>query len=420
VRNLRRRNVNGKRLASLVIAVVIVLISANIMSVSVKADTVEDMRDQYNQLEQESSKISKKLDNLKEKQEEQQAYADALESQIGTTQEQIDSLNSQISTLSAQIAEKEAEIEEKQGEIAERFDLLKKRLRAMYISGRFTDLEILLGAEDFAQYLSQSAMAESVARHDKVLMESIEDDIKKINKDKKAVKKDIALVTESREKLDDKKIQLNSQVKESNAVLVDLGKKEEKAKENYDHTRDSMEDLDAKIKEVLEEARKKKEERPPPPPPPAPPEDNDDNNDENDQGNSDPPPKEEPNPNGFIWPTPGHYQVWSGFGMRGDRMHNGIDISDAGIYGAEIVAAKTGYVVLSEWYYGYGNCVIIDHDEGYSTLYGHCSVLSASVGQYVNQGDVVAYVGSTGDSSGPHLHYEIQVNGIAQDPMNYY
>jgi len=399
---------------------VFTLVSANFMSVPARAETVEDMRDQYNDLEKESSELSEKLADLKDQQEEQEAYADTLQEQIGKTQEQIDSLNTQVNTLSAEIAEKEAEIEEKQTEIEERFDLLKKRLCAMYISGRFTDLEILLGADDFAQYLSQSAMAESVAKHDKELMESIEDDIRQINKDKKAVKKNMKLVEESREKLDDKKIQLNGQMKENQAVLADLGQEADIAKGDLDQTYNSMEDLDAKIKETLEEARKKKEERPPPPPPPTPPEDKTEDPVDDNKGEDPEPPAPQPETDGFIWPTPGHYQVVSGFGWRGERMHNGIDISDGGIYGAEIVATKTGYVVLSEWYYGYGNCVIVDHDDGFSTLYAHCSVLGVGVGQYVNQGDVVAYIGSTGDSSGPHLHYEIHVNGIAQDPMNYY
>ena len=110
----------------------------------------------------------------------------------------------------------------------------------------------------------------------------------------------------------------------------------------------------------------------------------------------------------------------STFGTRWGRLHGGLDISDGGVYGQPIYASASGTVTFSGGdNSGYGNYVIIDHGSGYTTLYGHCSSLVAVTGQYVNQGDLIGYVGSTGNSTGPHLHFEIRLNGEKMDPLGY-
>jgi murein DD-endopeptidase MepM/ murein hydrolase activator NlpD len=123
----------------------------------------------------------------------------------------------------------------------------------------------------------------------------------------------------------------------------------------------------------------------------------------------------EPSAAGFIWPCDG--VVTSGFGMRWGRMHEGIDIGCA--YGAPNRAAAAGTVIYAGWMSGYGNLVVIDHGNGLSTAYGHASSLAVSVGQSVAQGQTVSYVGATGHATGPHLHFEVRVNGVAVDPLAY-
>jgi murein DD-endopeptidase MepM/ murein hydrolase activator NlpD len=122
-----------------------------------------------------------------------------------------------------------------------------------------------------------------------------------------------------------------------------------------------------------------------------------------------------PSASGFIWPVNG--TVVSGFGWRGDRMHEGIDITASS--GTPIWAAAAGTVIWASWRGGYGNCVVVDHGNGLATLYAHASSVLVSVGQSVSQGETVALVGSTGNSSGPHLHFEVRVNGTAVDPLGY-
>jgi murein DD-endopeptidase MepM/ murein hydrolase activator NlpD len=123
----------------------------------------------------------------------------------------------------------------------------------------------------------------------------------------------------------------------------------------------------------------------------------------------------QPSAAGLVWPCDG--VVVSGFGMRWGRMHEGIDIGCA--YGTPNRAAAAGTVIYSGWLGGYGNLVVVDHGNGLSTAYAHASSLLVGVGQSVAQGETVSLVGSTGNSSGPHLHFEVRVNGDAVDPLYY-
>jgi murein DD-endopeptidase MepM/ murein hydrolase activator NlpD len=127
------------------------------------------------------------------------------------------------------------------------------------------------------------------------------------------------------------------------------------------------------------------------------------------------PPDSTPSAAGLIWPVNG--PVTSPFGMRWGRMHEGIDIGVP--YGTPIHAAASGRVVYAGWMSGYGNLVAIDHGRGLSTAYGHQSSIAVSNGQTVSQGQVIGYVGCTGHCFGPHLHFEVRINGTPVDPMGY-
>jgi murein DD-endopeptidase MepM/ murein hydrolase activator NlpD len=122
-----------------------------------------------------------------------------------------------------------------------------------------------------------------------------------------------------------------------------------------------------------------------------------------------------PSSSGFIWPV--NAPITSSFGWRWGRMHEGIDLG-AG-YGSPIHAAASGTIIYCGWEGGYGNLVVIDHGGGIATAYGHQSSIAVSCGQQVSQGQVIGYIGSTGHSTGPHLHFEVRVNGNAVDPLGY-
>jgi murein DD-endopeptidase MepM/ murein hydrolase activator NlpD len=112
-----------------------------------------------------------------------------------------------------------------------------------------------------------------------------------------------------------------------------------------------------------------------------------------------------------------HGVVTSGFGWRWGRMHEGIDIAVGS--GTPVVAAASGIVIVSGWMGGYGNLVVVDHGNGLATAYGHNTSVTVSVGQSVSQGQLIAYSGNTGNSTGPHVHFEIRVGGVAVDPFGY-
>ena len=118
---------------------------------------------------------------------------------------------------------------------------------------------------------------------------------------------------------------------------------------------------------------------------------------------------------GFVWPVQG--VLTSGFGWRWGRMHEGVDIAVAN--GTPVVAAKAGVVIVAGWMGGYGNLVVIDHGGGVATAYGHNTSVTVGVGQQVEQGQLIAYSGSTGHSTGPHVHFEVRINGSPVDPMGY-
>jgi murein DD-endopeptidase MepM/ murein hydrolase activator NlpD len=122
-----------------------------------------------------------------------------------------------------------------------------------------------------------------------------------------------------------------------------------------------------------------------------------------------------PSASGFIWPANG--VLTSGFGWRWGRMHEGIDIAVP--TGTPVVASAAGFVIVAGWVGGYGNLVVVDHGGGIATAYGHNSSFAVGAGQSVAQGHVLAYAGSTGHSTGPHIHFEVRINGSPVDPLGY-
>ena len=118
---------------------------------------------------------------------------------------------------------------------------------------------------------------------------------------------------------------------------------------------------------------------------------------------------------GFVWPV--HGVLTSGFGWRWGRMHEGIDLAVPN--GTPVVASAAGTVIVAGWMGGYGNLVVVDHGNGVATAYGHNTIVAAGVGQSVAQGQLIAYSGNTGNSTGPHVHFEVRINGSPTDPLGY-
>lgn len=380
----------------------IVLCGAILFSVSesvapLRADaakSVSQMQKDKELAQKEKKELQDKIDALKADKTKQLELKEALQKQITNTQKQIALCNEEISSLNDEISEKETEIDAKNKDLDESKELYKQRLRAMYMSGGTNDMQFLLGSSDFADYLAKTELVRSVSEHDNQLMTKIVDTITQIESAKKEVESKKAQQMNTKKTLAATQLDLQKQTAEVNDVIAEINKNQSDAQEDLEEKQKAINTLESDIKKAEQEALK----------------------------NSAP---VKYTGGAFGWPCPGYYGISSGFGTRWGRLHAGIDISGGGITGKPIVAAADGVVLLASFNSGgYGNYVMINHGtnngNAYSTLYGHMTNYIVSAGQSVKKGQTIGYVGSTGRSTGPHLHFEIRVNNSPQNPMNYF
>lgn len=354
----------------------------------------------YSELEDELAQKQAELKKLQAEKADQQKIKNALDAQIDTLQRQIDLCNAEIRDFNKSIADNERLISEKNAEISDSIEAFRKRIRNIYMSGSTAGgLEILLGAESFSDFLVLSEYTSNMSRRDRKLIEKLEETIAQIKKISEENEGLIAKQNEIKETLRVKQAQLDTQVAAVNKIINNLSSE----------AADTQKDIDA-IKKEMQEALK-------------------------------------PSTSGgnqvfadgqFIWPVPGNYGISSYFGSRWGSWHKGLDISNGGIKGKAVVATADGTVYIAKsgcpHNYGksrscgcgggYGNYVAVDHGSyngtNYRTLYGHMSTITVREGQTVKKGQVVGYVGSTGWSTGWHLHYEIIQNYVRVDPMKFY
>lgn len=383
-----------------VIAALVCVCLALITPVSVAALSVSQMQSEINRLEAQSKELQKEINALKSQQADQQKIKDALDKQITNLQAQINVCIDRMNAVEAEIAESERIIEEKNKEIEESKVQFKKRIRAIYMSNTSSNIQILLGAENFSDFLALSELTRDVSARDKRLIDDIIGTISQIRAE---IEKNEARIAEQeaiRKDLDAKQTELEKQAAEVQGVINKINSNKNTLSSNKAAIEKQMDDYMLKIAQQNSGS----------------------------SGSYD--------GSAFKWPVPGFYWIISGFGPRWSRHHSGIDITGSGIYGAKIVASADGTVQdISNYcnHYsvygdscggGWGRYVMIDHGRGsngntYKTLYAHMSRVAVGVGQKVKKGQVIGYVGSTGSSTGPHLHYEVYLNGSRVDPEKY-
>lgn len=407
-----------------------------------KISEAKEKVEQYQAQQDEYDKQIKETEDDIAKEEENQK---AIQKQMDTVQKTIQSLDDYIAELQAnidnlntQIAETQKLVDTKKAEIDTGISNFKKRLRAMYIAGNDSYTSIILGAEDFYDVLMKVELVKRVANHDNKMIDELivikneyEAAEKKLEEQKSAVEKEKATYdkqkkekTKQREKLKKlyaKSAEAQKALEEDKAVYEK--KKSEIAKE--------QEVAEAKWAKLVEEAKKRAEEEAARKAAEAAAASQ---NNDTPSGNTDRTQGGSSTVTGnFAWPVPGFYNITYGVGWRWGAYHAGIDIASSGIRGAQIVASDAGTVVQAENSCphdygksgscgcggGYGRYAIVDHGNGYMTLYGHMENCIVSVGQSVNQGQTLGYVGSTGFSTGAHCHFEVRLNGAAQNPENY-
>ncbi len=393
---------SGKKWArffTVVILAMVLLVTPQIMpTVSASATSLSELQQKQAQLKKQQAEIAAKIKSLKSDKAKQQELKAAYDNQKATIQGQIDVLNQQIAALDSDITQKEAQITAKEASISSNFAKLKDRLHAMYLTGEASNLEIILNAKSIMDLSDKTEAIRAITTHDTHLIDTLKADMASIKTQKAAIEDNRKSVSAARTTLDTKRKELSELSAEAQKIISQISVDESTAEKQNAKLAEERKKADVAINQWYKDYYASH--RSP-----------SDSGGYVSKGN-------------FTWPTPGITRITSYWGDG--RGHTGLDIASAGCSGKPIVAADSGKVIMAAWgnpgtgYGGYGNVVAINHGGGYSTLYGHCSSLAVSAGQFVQKGQVIAYIGSSGKSTGPHLHFEIRVNGVAHNPLNWF
>jgi murein DD-endopeptidase MepM/ murein hydrolase activator NlpD len=367
--------------------VVIVLLAVTILSVfPVSAGgSIADLRYKQKQIEDQIKDIRQKADALKGEKKSIESEIQILDGELRALTLETEKQEIQKQEISMRIAESEQKITELTEEIGKNNELLEDRLRVMYMNGTAGYMEVILNAESLIDALTRADMIQLIVKSDVELLKSI---------------------NEQKLQVEELKIAQETKRHELTAIINDLNIKQNevlvasRSKENY------MASLQNNIEEIQRQEAAMEE--------------------QSKQIEKDIIAAQravEYAGGEMLWPVPGNYEITSPFGGRSHPItgvwsnHGGIDIRAS--YGKPIVAANDGEVIYAGFHYSYGNYVIVDHGGGIATLYGHCSKLLVGKGQAVSKGDTIALIGSTGESTGNHLHFEVRVNGVRKQPMDY-
>ncbi len=387
-----------------------------------------------------SSDIQDELDALEKRADEIDAQKNELQAQIDANDEktvnvvdqraqvdhevtliyqQVQNLNDQLRQYNLLIAEKQAELDDLQAQQNDLLEHYKQRLRAMQEQGDISYWAVIFRANSFSEMLNRISMVEEIAKSDQRMMEEIRTLASDVLSAKETLAAEKVTVEEKKTELAAAEEELEAKRAESEKLLDELIANAELLDadmEKYDAMKNELaEEIAQKEKEYNEkvEAERRAQE-----------EANKNNNGGGSTGGSTG--GGSTGDGSFLYPLPRSCGSWctSPYGYRYHPIsgtytfHSGVDLAAAG--GTPIYASKSGTVTTAAYaQYSWGNYVVINHGDGYSTLYAHMRYYAVSVGEYVNQGDVIGYVGTTGNSNGNHLHFNVYYNGSLQNPFDY-
>lgn len=426
-----KRNTWLKRAAAFVLCAALVLVTG-VFPTRVQAKSLDDLKKDYNELEKEIEANQKKLENIQNQQASNAEKMKLLSSQAEAISSQLDVLNSQLSVLNADIADYDREISALDKKIADAQSKIDKidadisatqekiseRLRATYMAGSSSWIEILLESDSISSLLLRIQLLASVTENDNKLISKLEKQIEELNaakaeldKDKKALEEKRSLLVEKKSELDSKNKTLsskqsayNANYRQISAIMTSLDRSSAEYQQELQRQYRKRAAFERQIDQLVSGGSQGGD------------------NDYYDNGE-------------MLWPVPyKNSYISAGYGYydpEGDgtyTMHPAIDIvvRENGVnvsYGKNIIAAQSGKVLVRGYSDVGGNYITIDHGDGYRTYYGHCSKIIASAGQYVEKGEVIAYIGNTGYVTGPHVHFQVmQVkNGVVNrlNPLNF-
>ncbi len=367
---------------------------------------MDSAQDEISSLEEEKEKVEATLQELEGLKSDAAAYVTELDASLTRLEQELDSLAGQISGKEQEISAAREELEAARATENEQYEAMKLRIRYMYERGKTSFLDLLFEAESVSDLLNRAEYISQISKYDREkLTEYVQakEDIEEKEAVLETEREELLALQESTEArqasvetlLAEKSAQLaqyDSQIAGAESQIseyeADIKAQEEKIKA-----------IEAEMKRREEEARKKAEEAGKTYTPVS-------------LGNI-----------SFIWPCPSSSRITSQFGGRSSPTegastnHQGVDIGASS--GSDILAAASGTVTISTYSVSAGNYIMIDHGGGVSTVYMHCSSLLVSAGEEVTQGQVIGKVGSTGYSTGPHLHFGVRANGAYVNPLQY-
>ena len=353
---------------------------------------IDAMKEEANSLKQQQEEIQDQLDSLAADRENAMARKTLLEQQINATRAEISSIAAQIAKYDELIAQKQTELDEAEAEEQAQYELFCERVRYMEEQGEVSYWSILFSSKDFADLLDNAMMVEEIMDYDNQVMDQLIALREQIEQDKAEL--ETARQEQQDAKAEQEAAQANLQAQESevDALLSQISNQEDELEAREAQLRAASDAATAEIAAAERELAAQI--------------------------------ANVPSESGFLWPLPGRYNLSSLFGSRKHPItgkannHTGIDIPASS--GTSILAAKSGVVTTSTYNNSYGNYVVVSHSDGTSTLYAHMVRRNCSKGDTVSQGQVIGYVGTTGSSTGNHLHFEVRVNGSRVDPINYF
>lgn len=381
-------------LALLMLLPIFSMIAGNASAVT--QSEIDALKKEQQESQAKQQELKEQLADVEADQQAAQQKRELLTQQLNAINAEIKNIDAQIAYYDGEIAQKEEERKEAEAREQKQYELFCQRVRLMEEEGTVSYWSILFNSENFSDLLDRIADVDAVMDYDNAVMDQLIATRQELERLQAELESARAEEQAAKEQQEAKKAEQQAKVAEAQKLLDQINANIEEVNRQLDEESAAAADIQAEIakkQKQLEEQRKQ----------------------QNIVISSE---------TGYLWPLPGYYRLSSQFGYRIHPItgvahsHTGIDIPASG--GTSILAAKSGQVVTSAYHYSYGNYVVIDHGNGNSTLYAHMRSRAVSEGQMVTQGQVIGYVGTTGSSTGNHLHFEVRDNYTRVDPESKY
>ena len=388
-----------------VISLMTALIPTNASAAS--QSEINQLTQQRKELQAKQKEQQKTINNLRSKKASVVDQKAALDRENDLAEQEIVLVKEQITAYDQQIEDKGVELEAAKQEEEAQTVRFRSCVRHLEEYGQMSYIAILLEATSLSDLLARMDMVGEVIAYNKQVQADMTAAREKVETVKAELEDARTELQDKQSELETKQVALQQKVAEANALLAGLESDINAYKSVYDQYEQQQKNVQSQIDKQVEELRRQEEA-------------NKNNNPGYDPG------KANGSTGTMMWPCPSCHYITSQFGWRyhpiyhTQKYHSGVDIGAS--YGSAIYAADSGTVVRSAdgWNGGWGNYVMINHGNGMQTLYAHMSSRAVSVGQTVSRGQTIGYVGSTGMSTGPHLHFEMYINGSRVDPQTRY